>query len=1298
MSQLRRTAPVLLVAGLLALLIEPTPLRRVRADVPATGPASAPFLEKEWSQPTVREEATRNWVEKNAVQYLEDRGQPVLPAFYPLAVKNRVLFRSYWGVHAVNLQTGKLDWESDSRWSVDRMMRDPGKTTPLNQWLAGFLSVGRPTMILDNSTLGTLSTDGYRLYAVEDLAVPPFRNPGPGQPPPPMTGYGSALDDAVNHSRLQAYDLETGKLVWELGGRGGKDELSDSYFLAAPLVVEGKLYVLNEKEGNLRLLCLDPVKGGLVWIEHLASFREPLGQDPYRRIRAASLAFADGILVCPTNSGVLLGVDLRARSLLWMHAYREPEAVAQRQEQDQTRIQPVPGIAPFLGFSWKVTPPVIQDGKVVYTAPDGLSVICLDLLNGSLAWKVRAGQDDLYLGGVVGGKVLIVSRKACRAVSLADGKLLWTLETGLPSGRGMAAGGLFYLPLKAGPQTREPEVCAIDVDKGRIFARTRSPKREVPGNLFFHDGVVVSQTAEQIVVYPQLAAKLADVDERLRKEPKDPVGLTERGQLRLGKGDAAGAIEDLHLALSGNPPPDVRAKARTTLYEAEAGLLQSDFAAGEKYLDELAGLCKIDIPDNATARERQELTVEQQRRRADYFFLIAQGRERQSRPLDALQAYLDFVASAGSEEPMSAPEDPAAKAPRDVWVGGRIAALLAAATPDQRRQLEEAIAAKWKTVQARDDVQAVQRFVRVFGAGSVVGRDARLAMAERLAQDNAFVEAELQLLQVRNQSEDPAQAARALEALARLYTRKALLDDAAYCYRALGRDFAKTVVRDGKTGADIFQELSTDKRFLPYLEDPGTVAAGKKLKAKEERGAVLQPQQLYIFEPEGELLPFFQRQRLALDLLYHRIKLLDRRNNEERWAQNVTRSNFQNFINAGTPDRPYRARYQVVGHLAVLNLGNLVFGLDPIGHRVLWEKNLLGSDANPAPVNIVPDPLDGTPQIIYQDGYIQKLGQVCTLDARAVCLQTRDGLVAVDPYTGAPIWSRTDVAMLTRFFSDGRRIYLVEIGADGQPSATRALRAADGVEERVPDFSAVYARRQAILGHNLLLSDSDAREVTLHLYDIDTGKDAWRMAFPSGSRVLHSETPGLAGAVTPDGRVTVVDLGTKREVLSATIDTKRFGQAKEVRLLGDRSAIYLACSAAVDPMQFPFGGPFPGVFPGSGISSVPTSGRVFAFDRADGKKRWEADVTDQRLLLDQFDDLPVLIFATLYQKLVNNNGNQFAMQGLAVKIIDKATGKLLFDEDTPNNNQQFMLLNWNPELRTTELLGQNTKITIAPEK
>src|SRR6516162_4271983 len=126
---------------------------------------------------------------------------------------------------------------------------------------------------------------------------------------------------------------------------------------------------------------------------------------------------------------------------------------------------------------WKVAPPVIADGKVVFTAPDGNTIDCVNLRDGSKVWRMNKIDSDQYLAGVYAGKVLLVGKEHCRALDLKDGSQAWTLPTGMPSGRGVASDNIYYLPLeKSALAPQEPEVCSIDVAKGRIVAHTRSRK------------------------------------------------------------------------------------------------------------------------------------------------------------------------------------------------------------------------------------------------------------------------------------------------------------------------------------------------------------------------------------------------------------------------------------------------------------------------------------------------------------------------------------------------------------------------------------------------------------------------------------------------------------------------------------------------------------------------------------------------------------------------------------------------------------------------------------------------------
>jgi outer membrane protein assembly factor BamB len=1296
----------------------------------AQGNGGTAFMDMLWKQPTVQADETTRFL-KQAERHLEGKKQPVLPAFYPVTAVNTsggkrqplLIFRSYWGIHAVHMKTGKLAWDSPSSWSLDRTLArgsDARKIQAMTNWLNYYVNQQvRPQIIFENSVLGALSTDSNFVYAVEDLAVPPNvvmnNNFNPGYNP--GMNFGAEVNDAIQHNRLQAFELATnGKLKWELGGRGN-GPLEDTYFLGPPLPLGGKLFVLTEKQQELRLVALNPSDGKVLSSQVLCTTRDKLQQDITRRTHASHLAYGEGILVCPTNAGAVFGIDLLSGSLVWAYPYREKGDVPEPPQMDQMRrrggippgfmMMPDGRIVPIAGMNteWKVSAPVIADGKVVFTAPDAKSVHCLNLADGTPVWSQRRNEDDLYMAGVFAGKVLIVGKKAVRGLSLAKGEQLFNLETGTPSGQGIASDNVYYLPLKEATRSKEPEICAIDMERGIVAAHTRSRKKDVPGNLVFFEGDVISQTATDVIAYPQLKVKIAQMDERIAKNPNDPEGLVERGELRLDKGDLGGAIADLRAALRNKPAEEVRDKARAKLFDAMTEHLQRDFNAAEGYLKEYEELCTVSLDGARDEAEKAERLAETRKRKGNYLCLVAKGREAQGRLVEAFEKYREFGELAGKQELISVVDEPAVKAAPDVWSQGRIAAMVAKAKPEHRKPLEDMIQKKWAELHKSQDVDVneVRNFVKVFGSLFDVGKEARLYLAERLMEErdpNALLEAEQQLALLRGPKEKPELAARAVEALARLCTRKGLLEDAAYYYDVLGKKYADVVVRDGLTGAKLLQELATDKRFLPYLERPVGLKVRGKITATEERGSFPYAQQVYHFPQAGEPLPFFKRNRLALHFGYHKLQLLDGSSGEERWGTNLTRTMFQQMMYANGQSHLVRFPFQSVGHLVVLPVGHMVFGIDPVGQRKLWEKDLVGNQGiqstpnGPQYQNIAADPRDGSLQIYYADGWMQRLGGVGNLEGAVLFLQTHEALLAVDPLTGRTLWTRSDVNNRNHIFSDEDTVYVVEVDQAGNPTGTRAFRSYDGVTVRVADFTSVYAKRVRMFGRNILASAPDAKnQLTLRLYDVAAGKDLWSQSYPAGSLALNAPEGDYAGAVEPNGLVRVTDLRTGKEVLKARMSAEHLAGVQQLQLLADADNFYVACVKPTDGNVTAFGGVRSNLMPGTGLRALPVNGEVYAFAQGTGKLRWYASMPDQMLVLDRFDELPVVLFTATYQKWIINGAARHVQQVTTAHSIEKRTGKRLYGNDQLPNGMQFHTLHVDARSGTIDFTGYQLKIT-----
>ncbi len=153
------------------------------------------------------------------------------------------------GVTAVDARTGELLWYSENLGCLDMLLRDSTMKSSVDNWYQNYCNSNNNSIIFENSTIGTLSTDNVRVYAVDDLGIPP--HPGAQQQwnggAPAPTGK---LLSLMQHNSLVAIELDSGKIAWERGDRerGDTTGLADSFFLGPPLPIAGQLYALTEKE------------------------------------------------------------------------------------------------------------------------------------------------------------------------------------------------------------------------------------------------------------------------------------------------------------------------------------------------------------------------------------------------------------------------------------------------------------------------------------------------------------------------------------------------------------------------------------------------------------------------------------------------------------------------------------------------------------------------------------------------------------------------------------------------------------------------------------------------------------------------------------------------------------------------------------------------------------------------------------------------------------------------------------------------------------------------------------------
>ncbi|MCS7269536.1 MAG: PQQ-binding-like beta-propeller repeat protein, partial [Gemmataceae bacterium] len=949
---------------------------------------------------------------------------------------------------------------------------------------------------------------------------------------------------------------------------------------------------------------------------------------------------------------------------------------------------------------WHATGPIIASGRVLLTAYDSDRLDCLELRTGRLLWSVPRDVNDLYVGGVINDKVIIVGRNQVRAYHLfgedTEQQRPRLAFEGLviphPTGHGAAGKGVYYIPVRpenAGRgDTAAAEIWAIDVETGTVRSKTAARllnnnaelARFGLGNLVYQDHVVLAQSAWEITAFPHLEQKRQEMDRLLAANPNDPLGLFTRGELHLDEGKIAEALRDFDAAMRNKLPEDKLPLLREKRYIALTELLSKDFAAAEAYLSEYKALCEVPATPGELPEDKIRRQEETERRLRNFEYLMARGREKQGRLVEAFEHYMNLAGLGDARKLIDMPDEPNVRVRADVWARGRIEALLqGSATAAARRALEERVVREWQEIRQSNDLSRLRRFVTIFGPHLPVGAEAQFHLVDRLQESrNAadLLEAQQLLLQLRLAAVDRTQQARAIERLASILIQQRHLEDAVALYLQLERDYPDVVIRNNTTGADFAIRLLTDKRLLPYLE-PQRYPLPSRYKAEfRQEPQPVQPQ--FELEPRGELFPMYRRYRFVLDQAVAgngswSLRVFDKVTGKEemRFSGIPPQATFY------LPNGSGIARsLQAHGHLLLLHFGYLVYCYDLSQGRdnrtELWKINLLGEGNGPNPNRGIQTQVtaDGDVMIRYDANFTITVGKAAVLQPSYVAVLTANGLEVFEPRSlSRRLWIRQDIKDRTQLYGDDRHLVLVEVNAQGRPQATRVLRAVDGAAvPQAPDLGATLAgaRSSTIVGtHALLTEGGGERPLVLRRLDLTSGKELWRSEHPAQGLPIRSLTADWTGVLdTTSGEATLIDALTGQVRARLRIDAENLDShvkaCTQVHLLTDPLRYYLILDQNPNKPA-PNGRRRANLGGGQSLNLLNINGPIYAFDRANGQRLWyhgEGILEQHQLVIDRFEELPVLIAAAP----CNNRQGTIVYQ---TTIIEKDRGRLLFDRTLP---------------------------------
>jgi len=1220
------------------------PARNVASD------GGTPLLAYRWRVPTANDDpAVERAVEQMHRTY-RDENLTTLPGLHPLAVGNTILMRSARNLLAIDFATGKRLWEVPTDNPFESLPTSASRGYGQDSSQALFELLER--RLWDDAVYGTLSSDGELVFAVE-----PAESDGSAYTGRFLVGGNQGMQfqqffgGAGQTNRLTALDIATGKLKWEIGGPKGNFPLEQAgaFFLGPPLPLFGRLYVLAEIEGEMRLLALNSMTGSLLWSQQIAVGAQEFLNDQVPHLSGAMPSYADGVLVCPTSAGAVVAVDLSTRSLLWGVQYPrqlEPWMYGQtRNALIQMNLFPGSRDAESQ-LRWSDSTATIADGRVLLTCPDSDRVVCHDLLTGVKHWEAPH-EDGLYIGCVEEGRVLLVGATKLRSLDLLDGRDLWAphgvqLPAGArPSGRGFVSEGVYYLP------TSQGEVLGIHITDGKIASVARPmtsvrgarAERSPLGNLICHRGSVLSHSVEWLECFDQLETLAERTAAILAATPDDPQALMRMGEIQLQKQDYAAAMSSLRRAWD----LDADESTRKLLVDAYLTVLEQDFAS---LRDQLADV---------------ESVIGSLDERSAYLRLKAAGLESVGDRVAAFVAYQELAAlsDAWAEEELE-PVKPHWEVRRERLVRAHLERIHKAAVEadDQPAldKMQQVVNEAWRRSEADATRENLERFVAFYG-GFAAADEARFRLADVRAASGEWLAAELLLMDLERNSNAEV-ARRAWARHAQLLADAGRPDDAAVYYQRLVGEWADQLCGAERTGRQWFEALPAGHAVREALSGRPTFPTGvvkvNELSQEFDPSGARTP-----VDVEGLRGPFYR----SLSLFVSQSAQRNSVSADDGLGNRLWNLPLQD---PSHPELPIIApnaglsQGRVHGHLAVVSYGYHLFAIDPLGSRqsngprLLWRADL--GDAVPGmgrSQGIIQQQATqrfAPPKFYAADQFNRRIGNTACLGEIGLVYQRGRVLCCVSPVTGKLQWTRDDIPPGADLFGDGEVLCVIPPGQDAL-----VLDAVDGNDlgrRKAPPPD----QRVQTLGRCVLSWTDLGAKGELRYQDLWEDRQVWSAEFPVRAKAWLVDGESI-GVFEPEGRFVLLNIADGKKLIDAQLDAER--KISEVYVFPSRDQYNLLVTHTVDRRRRSL------ISPVSGSYNNPAAivnGKLYGFDRATGRKLWDKpyEIENQGMLLKQPTELPVLMF--LCQN--NENGRPGRKQANLL-CIDKRTGRAAYNESFP---------------------------------
>lgn len=1196
-------------------------------------------------------EENRNLLNAIEQQVRANTGRIAMPAARPLIVNQLVMTAGPGSVKAFNLQTGRMEWNGiDLDETFDYLAKQSysagAAQDPVREEMRELFASVRGWRDLTSTSL---SSDGQNLYAISNCQLVGTTSP---QRMMQNTQRHSLLPQRTN--RLTAYELASdGKKIWSMGASNedaplpGLAEDREIFFLGAPLPVEGRLYVLGEERGQIQIFELDPATGGVQWSLGLLNPERDLVLDDVRRLAGLMPAYGDGLLICPTGEGSLTAVDPLKRQVVWTHIYAKSMQPLRNQIMMMRMMRPQSQSASqsrdelLADQRWFDSRIMIAGERVIFTPPDDDTLVCLKTSDGTPAWKNPLSRTQMvYAAAVFEDQLILVGRSEITSLRLADGTPAWKSPVPIPapSGRGVRMGDQFLQPLVSG------EIGIIDLKSGRLMTRLPLESGQIPGNLVADQGRLVMQNATGLTAFQSREAIESLIASRLRVDPADPVGLSERGTWRLQQGELSEGLADLKTATARQAPASATQVLAWSLLEG----LRTDFASYR----------------NETKSMEAGLTTAQQRQQ--FLRTYAQGLQNSGEYVSAFEHYLEILRVLSWPQALN-DFDSRWSATDARWVLARLDELLSATDAATQEKLRQKMT-QW--VQNSTDVALLLRILPVIPMDWVDASTVLRQLARTESMESSLHAREA-ILRDLHTNPDPAIR---IQAAAQLLTLA-----------------LKT--KDAESARELLAEIETQD--VPLAGDPArtTFEFAREIRMQAENADLLHTEFSWP-EPVREA----DNVQAQIRTMLTQIPLLGPPSAALRgWTffLDAGGANVEIFDPQGQRHSRVPTTYGGARYAAEIELGRYVcmhnhlvlvvlldrflvldFLSDPTSPKILVMREFARETENVfsgrgAMLGI---PRPGTRSVLLELRSGRMAANVGPLTDSVLCFGSGEDLIAINPITGEELWRRRDVPAGAEILGDEN--YVILKPAEGAP--VQILRAMDGGLVKASEFPEetlnCLDRHYGDWGTGLPMVESRDGKFFFKLFDPIRETSFWAHSAPANTRWAVVSGQKFA-FLTPDRKLSIRDGKTGRELFAASVPLDQ--PVEEFSVLEFPDQWIVVTNSHPRENQRYSGMPLRAYE----ILMANADGPVVSLDRGDGHVLWSRTVLNQEVLTQGPDAWPLLLFCKFRGPLES-------------LILNRLSGAVI--RQMPTHDDGSRSINWTTEAhpRRVQLKFANDRTTL----